>query len=1391
MSSVPLALSLYTARELESTVGAICLTLKDATSAPWADRLAALRKLQALVEGGAYHFDNFPVLLKQLRGPLEQQVLDLRSAVVKEATATLTLLGARLGDAYEAEVDHFVPALFKLLGVSIAIIKESANDCLRALLCSAPKASKPLTRIFEGCSAISAPLRLRCMEYVLLLLEVRNRHVATRFESTVQAVLKARLADKNEEVRHKARQACCAYLAMGATGGTNSPGSAETWVTSELDEKTRRLIRQEQVAYESAKQTMEDQAQEAEREQDQQRWMNDQPEHHISPPTSPSHNYQSTTAAQRRKRAMQEEKEVVRETPTSASASSGARNRSDSAVRRARSSLSTLNAAHKRAASIPPARPASASAATLLEGQPTRKLMTPAKELGVQQGESRRVSAAYRTARDEVPLPSGMPPAQAFHFDQATRSPRSGAMGQAASPRAATVNMNASATAARGRARVSLGGTGTVAGLAQSARRASSTHRAGGSMTHAAATTAAIAQQAWTPYGAATARDQPDQEVRTISNSPAPAMPVSAPAASSVRRPGSANRAASASRGRQAPALTSTHAVRTHLPLSPTVVAPRNAPHVHKSLVDPALNPSQRAQLIAQLLEQAKESVWSKRVGAFEGLAALFATRPADPLGGLPSSPSSSSSGILSAAGGRRIPELWIAQHQIIFGLKAGLGDVHHKVSSAVLTCLTSVLTPSGPAGGQYSLDECKPVLDRLLADIFACLSHGRLSIREQANSLLNHLTASFSVDLLLSTLLAKSFDAIHATPPGTNHAKVRLGILEFVHYLMPMSGDFFRQTSHGGGDGPVGVNLPMKHLLARIGPFLSLSASASQASGDPKLKKLALAVCHTLYLGYAPQFFAALACLPVPLNRLVRRALVESLPDIEKRIAEEGERGRDTQDDDEDDQQPPQDHEEDTRTTMRELDFDRSQSHQSHLRLPDQYQQQRREEELESSPWDSATVYSTQSAALPTHSPASTYSMPFQQQPAQPPIDVGTSSSAFNFARPLHATSTPAPSSYSPQSYADAPYSMGGAVPRENGTAAYLPSVPMTRSYSAPTIDALVSGHSAQSTSNRLDAFDQVRSASPWMNHTPQSDMDAYDQGAYSTLGHSAAPPMTEASLLTLLSSAGSANLHRASRRASLQSLQQVAGSPRAIFAGGACGWERMLLLLADGLAEACQANPRDAPGQLDLAQVVLATLAALVQVHTYAFQRMVGQQQHASTAASDSGRACMELLLRSLLHALRSELLAADDGPSGCTEVATACFTGMAALTPIETLLPLLLQQISSPPSQRTTQDEAALKLVLQTLTHTVDTRMTRLALLGAMSDGTGDAWLDVLVRGLAGCTAEQVLVRKLVIGAFVSLYAQVDDELQARLASLPPVLAKLVRIYTQKYDEKHRRT
>lgn len=145
--------------------------LVDVASVDWKQRVTALREMRALADGvdDSAHA-SLGAAAHAAHRQLAAQVLDLRSAVCKEACATLVALSRALGAHFAACADECVPALLKLTYVTKEIMATSGHRCLCELIAS--------TRLRSGVAAIAraaatssnATLRARCQEYLALLL---------------------------------------------------------------------------------------------------------------------------------------------------------------------------------------------------------------------------------------------------------------------------------------------------------------------------------------------------------------------------------------------------------------------------------------------------------------------------------------------------------------------------------------------------------------------------------------------------------------------------------------------------------------------------------------------------------------------------------------------------------------------------------------------------------------------------------------------------------------------------------------------------------------------------------------------------------------------------------------------------------------------------------------------------------------------------------------------------------------------------------------------------------------------------------------------------------------------------------------------------------------------
>ncbi|CAA2999522.1 CLIP-associated isoform X2 [Olea europaea subsp. europaea] len=197
-------IKVYSEKELMKEFEKIASTL--VPDKDWSMRIAAMQRIEGLVIGGAADYPCFRGLLKQLVGPLNTQLSDRRSSIVKQACHLLCFLSKELLGDFESCAEMFIPVLFKLVVITVLVIAESADNCIKMMLrnCKVPRL---LPRIVD-CSKNdrSAVLRSRCCEYALLILEYWTdapeiQRSADLYEDLIRYCVK----DAISEVRSTAR----------------------------------------------------------------------------------------------------------------------------------------------------------------------------------------------------------------------------------------------------------------------------------------------------------------------------------------------------------------------------------------------------------------------------------------------------------------------------------------------------------------------------------------------------------------------------------------------------------------------------------------------------------------------------------------------------------------------------------------------------------------------------------------------------------------------------------------------------------------------------------------------------------------------------------------------------------------------------------------------------------------------------------------------------------------------------------------------------------------------------------------------------------------------------------------------------------------------------------
>ncbi|GFY99513.1 CLIP-associated protein [Actinidia rufa] len=167
-------IKVYSEKELIKEFEKIASTL--VPEKDWSVRIGAMQRVEGLVIGGAADYPCFRGLLKQLVGPLSTQLSDRRSSIVKQV-------------------------LFKLVVITVLVIAESADNCIKTMLRNC-KVARVLPRIADsGKNDRSAALRTRCCEYALLLLEYwADAPEIQRAADLYEDLLKCCVADAMSEI---------------------------------------------------------------------------------------------------------------------------------------------------------------------------------------------------------------------------------------------------------------------------------------------------------------------------------------------------------------------------------------------------------------------------------------------------------------------------------------------------------------------------------------------------------------------------------------------------------------------------------------------------------------------------------------------------------------------------------------------------------------------------------------------------------------------------------------------------------------------------------------------------------------------------------------------------------------------------------------------------------------------------------------------------------------------------------------------------------------------------------------------------------------------------------------------------------------------------------------
>ncbi|KAM0847779.1 hypothetical protein ACQ4PT_054812 [Festuca glaucescens] len=197
-------IKVFSEKDLIKEIGKVTSTLQPDND--WSIRITAMQRVEGIVLGGAADYSAFPVLLKQLVTPLINQLLDRRSTVVKQACHLLIFLSKELLRDFEPCAELLIPALLKNVVITVLVIAESADNCIKEMLRNC-KVAHILPKIIEFAkNDRSAVLRGRCCEYAILMLEYWvDTPELQKSANLYEDLIKCCIADATSEVRSGAR----------------------------------------------------------------------------------------------------------------------------------------------------------------------------------------------------------------------------------------------------------------------------------------------------------------------------------------------------------------------------------------------------------------------------------------------------------------------------------------------------------------------------------------------------------------------------------------------------------------------------------------------------------------------------------------------------------------------------------------------------------------------------------------------------------------------------------------------------------------------------------------------------------------------------------------------------------------------------------------------------------------------------------------------------------------------------------------------------------------------------------------------------------------------------------------------------------------------------------
>jgi hypothetical protein len=217
----------------------------------WQQRVHAMATLTRLALGGA---GTIPFFLQEMNASqhiLETQLNDRRSAVSKQACLLVSVLMEHSGIGVKNVALALQPSLLKLHGVSIAVISQSAHECLQYVYeyCHDRRLLSHLCSVI--CTDRNVKLRYGAVWQLLRVLECWHESLIDQYRVDVEQTMMAAVVDASEGVRRVGRQmfeVYCVRFGSCSAGGMRGGHSdrllneIERGLWSKVDNGTKKSL---------------------------------------------------------------------------------------------------------------------------------------------------------------------------------------------------------------------------------------------------------------------------------------------------------------------------------------------------------------------------------------------------------------------------------------------------------------------------------------------------------------------------------------------------------------------------------------------------------------------------------------------------------------------------------------------------------------------------------------------------------------------------------------------------------------------------------------------------------------------------------------------------------------------------------------------------------------------------------------------------------------------------------------------------------------------------------------------------------------------------------------------------------------------------------------------